>query len=80
MSSSEHVLRVRRSDVEGEEGYVLINVASNGSLPLDVSIVGTDNEATFLATGPYSQRFETALPVRSALLCILDIANSAALD
>jgi len=86
MSSSDHVSRVQRSDLEGEEAYVLINVTSNGSLPLDVKIIGTDNEATFSATGPYSQRCETRRTIRQlrleALLFFyfLDIANSAARD
>ncbi|TKA25550.1 hypothetical protein B0A50_05411 [Salinomyces thailandicus] len=45
---SERVLRVKRTDVEGE--YVLVNVSAAGSAPLDVKLVASEAEHVYPLT------------------------------
>ena len=42
------VLRVPRSDSEGD--FVLVNVSSNGSKPLDLKIEATEGESPYITT------------------------------
>lgn len=44
------VLRIKRTDTGSNDDFVLINVSSNGSQTLDLKLLGTDNEAKFVAT------------------------------
>ncbi|KAL9126112.1 MAG: hypothetical protein Q9217_004786 [Psora testacea] len=45
---AEHVLRIPRSDSEGE--HVLINVSSNGPKPLDIKILATEGQKPYAIT------------------------------
>ncbi len=45
--ASEHVLRLPRSDSVGD--YVLVNVTSNGSSPLDLKLLATEGESPYIA-------------------------------
>ncbi|KAF1982159.1 hypothetical protein K402DRAFT_424746 [Aulographum hederae CBS 113979] len=45
--ASPHVLRVQRTDVD--EGFVLLNVSSSGPRPLDVKVIGTEDEYVYVA-------------------------------
>lgn len=51
--AQEHVLRVRRTDHDGE--YVLVNVSSNGSKPLDLKIRATEGENPYAASSEYEE-------------------------
>ena len=42
----EHILRIPRSDSEGE--YVVVSVTTNGSSPLDLRVVGTEGESPYV--------------------------------
>ena len=44
---TEHVLRIVRDDVA--DAFVLVNVTSNGPLPLDLTILATESEAPYVA-------------------------------
>ena len=46
--ASEHILRIARSDSEGD--YVLVNVTSNGPQPLDVKLAGTEGDNPYITT------------------------------
>lgn len=46
--ASEHILRVPRSDSEGD--FVLVNVAANGSSPLDLKLLATEGESPYITT------------------------------
>lgn len=46
MDEYEHVLRITRSD--DSEGFVLLNVSSNGPQPLDLRVLGTEGENPFV--------------------------------
>lgn len=48
MATTEHILRVPRSDSEGD--FVLINVASNGKSPLDLKLLATEGECPYITT------------------------------
>ncbi|KAI4258737.1 MAG: hypothetical protein L6R42_004924 [Xanthoria sp. 1 TBL-2021] len=50
--SSDHVLRIVRTDVPGE--YILLNTSSNGSSPLDLQILATEG------TEPYKKALKHA--------------------
>ena len=56
---AEHILRVPRSDNEGD--YVLINVTSKGKNLLDLKLLATEGEA------PYIAESESAWPSSSTL-------------
>ena len=43
----EHILRISRSDSEGD--YVLINVTSKGNNPLDLKLLATEGEVPYIA-------------------------------
>ena len=43
----EHILRIPRSDSDGD--YVLVNVASKGRNPLDLRLLATEGEAPYVA-------------------------------
>ena len=45
---SEHILRVPRADSEGD--FVIVNVASNGSSPLDLRLLATEGESPYVTT------------------------------
>lgn len=49
--ASEHVLRVPRSDNEGE--FVVVNVSSNGNSPLDLKLLATEGESPYVTTSTY---------------------------
>lgn len=57
--ASEHILRVPRSDGEGD--FVLVNVASNGDHPLDVKILATEGENPYGTTSELDPRASTTL-------------------
>ena len=44
--ASEHVLRIARTDSKGD--YVLLNISSNGSTPLDLKLLATEGTAPFI--------------------------------
>ena len=43
----EHILRIPRSDSEGD--FVLVNVSSNGPGPLDLKLLATEGESPYVA-------------------------------
>ena len=45
---AEHILRIPRSDSEGD--YVVLNVTSNGPSPLDLRLVATEGDAPYITT------------------------------
>lgn len=45
---SEHILRIPRSDSEGD--YIILNVTSNGPEPLDLKLVATEGDAPYITT------------------------------
>ncbi len=49
--ASEHVLQIPRSDSEGN--FVLVNVASNGSSPLDLNLLATEGESPYVTRSAY---------------------------
>ena len=51
--AQEYVLRVRRSDEDGE--YVLANVSSNGPKLLDLKIRATEGENPYSASSEYER-------------------------
>ena len=46
--ASEHILRIARSDSEGD--FVLVNISSNGDRPLDVKLLATEGESPYITT------------------------------
>lgn len=46
-----HVLRFRRSDSDGD--YVLVNISSTGSKPLDLKLRATEGENPYTASSKY---------------------------
>ncbi|KAI4095494.1 MAG: hypothetical protein L6R37_007064 [Teloschistes peruensis] len=51
--TSEHVLRVVRSDSPGD--YILLNASSNGSSPLDLELLATEGSQPYLKTLKHSR-------------------------
>ena len=47
-TTEQHVLRIPRSDSEGD--YILVNVASTGPKPLDLRILATEGESPYATT------------------------------
>lgn len=47
--SEENVLRIPRSDSPGD--YVLVNVVSQRSTPLDLKLIATEGEAPYVGSG-----------------------------
>ena len=47
--ASDHVLRIPRSDIQGE--YVIVSVNSNGPALLDLQLIGTEGTTPYLETG-----------------------------
>lgn len=45
--AAEHILRLPRNDTVG---FVLVNVTSNGPLPLDLQLLATEGESPYIAT------------------------------
>ncbi|MCJ1377190.1 hypothetical protein MMC17_000282 [Xylographa soralifera] len=46
--ASDHVLRIPRSDIQGE--YVIVNVSPNGPALLDLQLIGTEGTTPYLET------------------------------
>ncbi|MCJ1391476.1 hypothetical protein MMC18_004340 [Xylographa bjoerkii] len=46
--ASDHILRIPRSDIQGE--HVLVNVSTNGPALLDLKLIGTEGTTPFLVT------------------------------
>lgn len=44
--ASEQILRIARSDSEGD--YILVNVASNGASALDLKLLATEGESPYI--------------------------------
>lgn len=44
--ASEKILRIARSDSEGD--YVLVNVSSNGASPVDLKLLATEGESPYI--------------------------------
>lgn len=61
----ERVLRLRRSDVDGD-AFVLLNVTSSGSQSLDLKLLGTDGENVYVASSKYYRASETAIATSSS--------------
>lgn len=49
--ATEHILRVPRSDSEGD--FVLVNVSSNGKSPLDLKLLATEGESPYVTTSGF---------------------------
>jgi len=47
----EHILRLPRSDSEGD--YVLVNIMSNGASPLDLRLLATEGESPYITESEF---------------------------
>ena len=56
--ASEHILRIPRSDSDGE--FVIVNVTANGSSPLDLKLLATEGESPYITTSVCSLDIMTA--------------------
>ena len=52
--ASQHILRLPRNDSEGD--FVLVNVANNGTSPLDLQLLATEGEHPYEATSEHGVR------------------------
>lgn len=50
MAATERVLRVRRSDEDDPDAFVLVKVTAQGPNPLDLQLVGTEGASPYLVT------------------------------
>ena len=49
--ASEHILRIPRSDSQGD--FVLVSTSSNGSSPLDLKLLATEGDSPYVTTSEH---------------------------
>lgn len=51
--AAEHILKIARS--EGEGNFVMLNVKSKGSKPLDIALLATDGDSAWASSSTLDQ-------------------------